>query len=146
MIPPAWKSVLERVASRRSSPTLMPLALSATVQLANRGRVTAGRVDLAEFERTFAELAAVHAPDKAKQGWQPFYHLSGKTGLWTLWKGNTAASFSDMNKKRPSSAAALRTRVDYARLREDLARELDRAETRAFLTQQLDLMLAPIPG
>jgi hypothetical protein len=106
----------------------------------------AGRVEWAEFERTFAELAAVHAPDKHKQGWQPFYHLSGKAGLWTLWKGNSAASFSDMNKKRPSSAAALRARVDHAQLREDLALELDRAETRALLTRQLDQLLSSIRG
>jgi len=145
MLPPAWKLVLEKLAGRRSPASLMPLALLSVVKLADVGRVKAGRVDLSEFEKAYAEFAASSAT-KPGQGWQPFYHLSGRTGLWSLWKGNTAADFSDMPKKRPSSGAALRSRVDHARLRNDLARELERPETRVALQRELAGMRTQLPS
>jgi hypothetical protein len=146
MTSPGWMSVLEKVVGRRPPSSLRPLALSAVVQLADRGTVRAGRVDLTGFEAAFAGLAAPSLSAKAEQGRHTVYHLSGPTPLWGPRRGSSPATFSDLPQSRAGSRAAFPPHVDYTSLRDDLARKLELAEARTDFTRQLAATRVPTLG
>lgn len=104
MIPPGWMSVLKKVVGRHLYSSLMPLALSAMVHLADRGTVRACRVDLTDFEAAFAGLAAPSLAAKVRQGWHHSYHLRGPTPLWGLWRVSSPAMFADLPQSRRVAA------------------------------------------
>lgn len=120
----------------------MPVAVATVIQLAARGRVKNGYVAWIDFEPAFAEIIARHDGAKSKEAWRPFYHLSRGVGLWDLRKGSSPADFSDLPKKKPSSAAALRSRADHAQLNRELAESLERPEVRAALEKRIESLLA----
>lgn len=142
MLSPAWNDAIEKIASRRSSPILMPVAVETIVGLAEGGKITAGRVAWREFEAAYATAMASHDASKQKEAWRPFYHLSGNVGLWTLWKGEAVADFADLRKGKPASASSLGARVDHARLPGELQKDLESPEGRAAIRSRLGTLFA----
>ena len=136
-LPPAWTELLERVRNRQSSPILMPAALHALVDLAEAGRVKEGRVSWAEFKPAFEKVMTPINPKKCKQAWRPFYHMSGKIGLWSLALRGAPADFTQLRKGKPSSAASLESCADEAIVAELLRATLESESGRKLLRSSL---------
>lgn len=143
-ISPAWQDALERIASRRTSPVLMPGAIQTLLALAEEGLVPDGEVQFADFERAFAKVMDSIGPSKRGQAWRPFFHLSVGVRLWSLKKDGGPASFADLSKGKPTGAASLKARVDSAQIREDLIGDILLPATRALIHTRVREMLPPV--
>ncbi len=145
-ISPAWQDALERIASRRTSPVLMPGAIQALLVLAEEGQVRDGEVRFTDFERAFAQVMESIAPSKKTQGWSPFFHLSVGARLWSLNKAGEPANFADLRKCKPTGAASLRSRVDSAQVRENLIGDILLPATRSLIYNRVREMLPAVEG
>ena len=114
----SWISALERVRSARSSPILMPAALLVLVDMAKAREISRGLVPFAQFEGRFRALVSRCKPSAAGKAWLPFYHLSGRAGLWSLGKASQPATTPAGWK--PTSRAAFTGQVDGASVTSEL--------------------------
>ena len=98
----------------------MPVSILALLDLARSNRLTDGRVEFTNFEPAFRKLMAAVAPKSAAKAWLPFYHLSGRVGLWSL---HGPGDLPDGWK--PTGRSGLTRHVTYAQLSSELAKALD---------------------
>jgi hypothetical protein len=85
-------------------------------EIAESDHFSGDRMGLEIFEGHFGRAAVRFDPSIASSAWMPFFHLSRRVGIWTLWKGTNAASFSSPRGNRPTSVGSLRKRVDQTRV------------------------------
>ena len=137
---PAWADALERVTRRRSSPILMPVALFVVFKILAESKGASREIPFASFETEFDTLVSQVDPKKRGAGWQPYYHLAGSAGLWTLMRGESKADFSDLAKGKPRSRAALVARADRALIDERLGSELSEPVREALHTSLRELL------
>ena len=128
----AWTRVLSSIATHRSK--LRTYGVLALIDAAEKGRVADGRLSFSDFSESFRSLVP---PAEGKKAWMPFYYLSGRAGLWSLWLDEENADFGALAKKKPTSAASLKTRANYARITEDLFPEIGSAPCRKQLAEIL---------
>lgn len=111
----AWDKVLSSLRSNRSP--LRALGVLALLDAAERGRVVDGLLSWSDFQVSFASVAP---PQHLAKAWMPFFHLSGRAGLWTLWLDDEKANFLDLPKRKPTSAASLGRRANSALMESEL--------------------------
>ena len=97
-----------------------------------------GRLSWADFEQSFRTIAP---PQHRAKAWMPFFHLSGRAGLWSLWLEDDQACFLDLAKRKPTSAASLSRRANQARLEASLLPALESPGTVAAIRSRLTQLL-----
>ncbi len=115
-----WTELVARLKSGRSSPVLMPASILTLLDLARMNRVSDGRVVFSDFEPAFRKLLATVIPNSTAKAWLPFYHLSGRVGLWTL------HGHEDLpDGWKPTGRSGLVKHVEYAQIAPDLVGSLN---------------------
>lgn len=134
-----WEDALDRVRSARSSPILMPAAILVLLDMAVADELSRGIVPFAAFEDRFRALVSRCNPGAAGKAWQPFFHLSGRVGLWSLRKALDPAVVPPGWK--PTSRAGLVGQIDAASLDPALLPSLNDPKAREALREAVYGML-----
>ena len=112
---PRWEHILSRLETTRSP--LRPIALAALMYAWDQKKLKDCRFRWSDYHAAFQRVAP---PQHKSKAWMPFFYLSGRTRVWTLWLGETPSDFSDLAKHKPGSASALTKRTDHARVEPEL--------------------------
>ena len=145
MLDPAWRGVVDRMLRIRASKVYMPASL--LVLIVNKRIDLSGLVHFDAFEPVFSKLVGVVDPAGADKAWEPFFHLSRVTGLWTLHSAAGPADFSDVPGLRPKGRARLLGKADRAVVESELRPALLNLESRAAVLDALAdrLLLDDVP-
>ena len=107
----AWSAALARVAASKQATPYMPAALLAALDVVESAT---GIVGFHELEARFTSLLEDIPGADSTKAWEPFFHLSRRPLVWSLWLDDSPASFSDLARGRPVGRGARGTLLKRA--------------------------------
>jgi hypothetical protein len=148
ILDPEWQQALLRIRKARQQPHYIPATLIAVLDLLEEQHLELPFVPFALVEVRFAQLLDRYHLSGRDRAWEPFFTLSGRAQVWTLYRGDRPADFTDLavsagrTTPRPKSRAGLVRRADRARFRPELTVQLQTLQNRAPLRRELERMFA----
>ncbi len=144
---PAWQAALQRIRAARQAPHYLPAMLIAVLDHLDRGTLELPSVWFEPMEQQFLRVLVRRRLPGTDKAWDPFFHLSVRARVWTLWLGEAPADFSDLPKgaqratPRPKSRPQLVARADHAEFLPELVPQLRLARGRELVRRELEAML-----
>lgn len=120
-LPLSWEQALDRMYAARQSKVYMPASIVIALDMIARGEASADCVPYDTFAQYFRSVMRHVAPVKADRGWQPFFHLTGRSMVWSLQQGANPSCFDDLPRNEVRSDQQLRDRADRASFAGELA-------------------------